>query len=169
MNTSATVIRLLLWTSQQTESKISVDQKFWLFSDRIILRENMIGFIRSCRSLGDTLYDFVNNCQPFINVSRFLGIHRSTMHRVLFQSLLYVSEEEMDTVLSNVFEVMCYLNKIFDTITKQKHIEDIPYNLLVKNIAEYINSKDDSYLLNIDIDDINQFVLSVINENINKK
>lgn len=159
MKASITVIRLLLWTSQQTDTKISVDKKFWLYPERSVKRDELASFIHSCQMLGDGLYELINNCQPFINVRRFLGMTNSVMHQALFQSLAYVKENEVETILINVFESVCYLNRIFNNIDDKKFVSKISCEDLVKYVVKYFSIISDDNLSNIDSRDLTQFII----------
>lgn len=158
VNTYITIIRLLLWTALQSDPKIVVDKRFWIYPERTVVRSDFLPFIKACQTLGEELYDLVHNNPFFINVKQKLCLTSSTMHQALFQSLLYTKVSEINDRLSNTYDAVSYLSDILtatDCIDSQ-----ITHQQWIKKITDYFDMIRDSDVLDINSDDVIKYIQS---------
>lgn len=163
MKICITIIRLLLWAAMQSNPKIIVDKKFWIYPDRTVVRSDFLPFIKACQTLGEELFDLIHNNNAFINVKQILGLTSGTMHQALFQALLYTKVSEINDVLSDTYDAVTYLNSLLTSVNYKNYSSRLTYNKYITYLVHYFDTIQNTNLLDIDTADINLFIQSKIN------
>jgi len=151
-----TIIRLLLWTALQSDPKIVVDKRFWIYPERTVVRSDFLPFIKACQTLGEELYDLIHNNSSFINVKQKLCLTSGVMHQALFQALLYTKVSEINSIISDTYDAVAYLSNVLTAADCTN--TQITHRQWVKKITDYFNTVNDSTVLDIDPIDAIDFI-----------
>lgn len=158
MKTSINTIRLVLWTSQQESSNISVEERFWLFPAKHIARSEITSFIKTCETVGDELYYLIHRSQIICNLLHILNISNSTLHRSLYQSMLYIDNKDINDTLESTTEALIHLYQLLMNVKCGLCDVTITDEIIVKLTNRYVENLRDNEVLDVTYDSIVDYI-----------
>ena len=167
MKTTITIIRFVLWISvcnsaQDKRSNIStvtsVPERFYLFADKKISREEVPEFIRTCNDINDALYCLIHSNQIICNLSHLLNINVNVLHSNLYQAMLYVDNNKISDTIQQIVEAMIVVYHLLLEVKDNLVSFPITDKTIIGLVNDYFNSIGDDRVLETSFEDITNYI-----------
>lgn len=167
MKTTIIVIRFVLWISvcnsaQDKRSNIStvtsVPERFYLFADKKISREEVPEFIRTCNDINDGLYCLIHSNQIICNLSHLLNINLNVLHSNLYQAMLYVDSNKIDDTIQQIVEAMIVVYHLLLEVKDNLVSFPITDKTIIDLTNDYFNSISDDRVLETSFEDVTTYI-----------
>ena len=167
MKTTIIVIRFVLWISvcnsaQDKRSNIStvtsVPERFYLFADKKISREEVPEFIRTCNDINDALYCLIHSNQIICNLSHLLNINLNVLHSNLYQAMLYVDNDKISDTIQQIVEAMIVVYHLLLEVKDNLVSLPITDKTIIGLTNDYFNSISDDRVLETSFEDITNYI-----------
>ena len=167
MKTTIIVIRFVLWISvcnsaQDKRSNIStvtsVPERFYLFADKKISREEVPEFIRTCNDINDALYCLIHSNQIICNLSHLLNINLNVLHSNLYQAMLYVDNNKISDTIQQIVEAMIVVYHLLLEVKDNLVSFPITDKTIIGLTNDYFNSISDDRVLETSFEDVTTYI-----------
>ena len=167
MKTTIIVIRFVLWISvcNSAHDKRSnvlavtkVPERFCLFADKKISREEVPEFIRTCNEINDELYCLLHSNQIICNLSHLLNINLNVLHSNLYQAMLYVDNNKISDTIQKIVEAMIVVYHLLLEVKNNLVSFPITDKTIIGLINDYFNSIGDDRVLETSFEDITNYI-----------
>ncbi len=167
MKTTIIVIRFVLWISvcNATRDKRSnvlavtkVPERFYLFADKKISREEVPDFIRTCNEINDELYCLIHSNQIICNLAHLLNINLSVLHSNLYQAMLYVDSDKISDTIQQIVEAMIVVYHLLLEVKDNLVSFPITDKTIVSLVNDYFSSTPDDRVLETSFEDIITYI-----------
>ena len=167
MKTTIIVIRFVLWISvcnsaQDKRSNIStvtsVPERFYLFADKKISREEVPEFIRTCNDINDALYCLIHSNQIICNLSHLLNINLNVLHSNLYQAMLYVDNNKISDTIQQIVEAMIVVYHLLLEVKDNLVSLPITDKTIIGLTNDYFNSISDDRVLETSFEDVTTYI-----------
>lgn len=163
MKTTIIVIRFVLWiavcnSAQDKRSNISavtkIPERFYLFADKKISREEVPEFIKTCNEINDELYCLIHSNQIICNLSHLLNINLNVLHSNLYQAMLYVDSDKISDTIQQIVEAMIVVYHLLLEVKNNLIALPITDKTIVRLTNDYFSSTPDDRVLETSIEDL---------------
>ena len=167
MKTTITIIRFVLWISvcNSTRDKHSnvlavtkIPERFCLFADKKISREEVPEFIRTCNDISDELYCLIHSNQIICNLSHLLNINLDVLHSDLYQAMLYVDNNKISDTIQQVVEAIIFIYHLLLEVKDNLIALPITDKTIISLINDYFNSVGNDRVLESSVEDIVTYI-----------
>lgn len=167
MKTTIIVIRFVLWISvcnsaQDKRSNIStvtsVPERFYLFADKKISREEVPEFIRTCNDINDELYCLIHSNQIICNLAHLLNINLNLLHSNLYQAMLYVDSNKIAETIQQIVEAMIVVYHLLLEVKNNLVSFPITDKTIIDLTNDYFNSISDDRVLETSFEDVTTYI-----------
>lgn len=167
MKTTIIVIRFVLWISvcNATRDKHSnvltvtkVPERFYLFADKKISREEVPEFIRTCNEINDELYCLIHSNQIICNLAHLLNINLNLLHSNLYQAMLYVDSNKIAETIQQIVEAMIVVYHLLLEVKNNLVSFPITDKTIINLVNDYFNSIGDDRVLETSFEDLITYI-----------
>jgi hypothetical protein len=167
MKTTIIIIRFVLWISvcnstRDKRSNVStvtkVPERFCLFTDKKISREEVPEFIRTCNDVSDELYCLIHSNQIICNLSHLLNINLDVLHSNLYQAMLYVDNNKISDTIQQVVEAIIFIYHLLLEVKDNLVSFPITDKTIISLTNDYFNSVGNDRVLESSVEDIVAYI-----------
>ena len=136
----------------------SVPERFYLFADKKISREEVPEFIRTCNDINDALYCLIHSNQIICNLSHLLNINLNVLHSNLYQAMLYVDNNKISDTIQQIVEAMIVVYHLLLEVKDNLVSFPITDKTIISLVNDYFNSIGDDRVLETSFEDITNYI-----------
>ena len=167
MKTTIIIIRFVLWISVCNASwdkrsnvlaVTKIPERFCLFADKKISREEVPEFIRTCNDVSDELCCLIHSNQIICNLAHLLNINLNVLHSNLYQAMLYVDNNKIVDTIQQIVEAMIVVYHLLLEVKDNLVSLPITDKTIIGLTNDYFNSISDDRVLETSFEDVTTYI-----------